>query len=133
MGYPTITSENLLDELRAMFPEIEDSYQKELKEWDGESPGNYNVVAFVFKPYLRKELEKGEISEFLQRFASFLERVCSSGDTEVINVMWLKFFKLLLGQPTYLHLLWPILGSETRANIKDAATRWNRSENIPVL
>ena len=28
MGYVTITSENLLDELRAMFPEIEDSYQE---------------------------------------------------------------------------------------------------------
>jgi hypothetical protein len=127
-----IDENNLIAQLRAAFPEIEDRYQEELRSWAEESPGNYNIVGFVFKPYLKQELAKGEINDFLQRFGAFLEKVCTSGNSEAINVVWLKLFKLLLAQPDKLKLLWPILGPATKANIEDAAARWGVIRNLPI-
>jgi hypothetical protein len=127
-----IDEHNLIEQLRAAFPEIEERYRKELQAWKNESPGNYNILGFVFKPYLKEELAKGELTDFLQRLAKFMERVCTSGDVEAINVIWLKLFKLLLAQPEKLKLLWPVLGPATKSNIEDAARRWGLIGNLPV-
>lgn len=132
MTEPIISQRNLIEQFRIAFPEIEERYQKELQASGNEPLGNYNMVGFVFKPYLNKELAKGELTDFLQRLAKFMERVCTSGDIEAINVIWLKLFKLLLAQPKTLKLLWPVLGPATRANIEDAARRWRLIGNLPV-
>ena len=124
---------DLIGELRTTFPEIENRYQEELRSWEGETPGDYNVVGFVFKPFLRTELEKGTVSDFLRRLTGFLEEVCTSGDIEAINVIWLKLFKLLLAQPADLNRLWPLLGPATRLNLEDAASRWDMKRNLPVV
>jgi len=132
MTEATINQRNLVEQLRIAFPEIEERYQKELQAWENDPPGDYNIVGFVFKPYLKEELAKGELTDFLQRLAKFMERVCTSGDVEAINVIWLKLFKLLLAEPEKLKLLWPVLGSATKANIEDAARRWRLIGNLPV-
>ena|ERR1035441_4195072 len=133
MTEPIIINEhNLIEQLRATFPEMEQRYQKELQSLAGEPPGIYNIVGFVFKPYLVEELAKGEMNDFLHRAADFMERVCTSGDIEAINVIWLKLFKLLLAQPQSLKLLWPFLGPATKANLEDAARRWSLIGNLPV-
>jgi hypothetical protein len=128
-----ITAQNLVDELRLAFPEIEDRYQNERNSWGNEPPGNYNIFGFVFKPLLREELAKCESEEFMRRLCSFMERVCASSDVEAINVIWLKIFKLLLHAPETVKLLWPLLGPNTRLNIEDAAARWGMICNLPVL
>jgi hypothetical protein len=128
-----ITSQNLIDELRRAFPEIEDRYQEEIRSWNGESPGNYNIFAFVFKPFIHEELAKGNNSDFLGRFCGFLERVCTSDDKEAINVIWLKIFKLLLADPSTVKQLWPLLGSATKANLADAALRWGLVRSVPAV
>jgi hypothetical protein len=127
-----IDEHNLIDQLRAVFPEIEERYRKELQAWKDEPPGNYNILGFVFKPYLKEELAKGELTDFLERLAKFMERVCTSGDVEAINVIWLKLFKLFLAQPEKLKLLWPVLGPATKSNIEDAARRWGLVGNLPL-
>jgi hypothetical protein len=127
-----IDEHNFIEQLREAFPEIEERYQKELQAWKGETPGNYNILGTVFKPYIKEELAKGELTDFLQRLARFMERVCTSGDVEVINVIWLKLFKLLLAEPENLKLLWPVLGPSTKANIEDAARRWKLIRNLPM-
>jgi hypothetical protein len=128
-----ITSQNLIDELRMAFPEIETRYQEEVLSWNGESPGNYNIFAFVFKPFIKEELAKENSSDFLGRFCEFLERVCSSDDKEAINVIWLKIFKLLLADPSTVKRLWPLLGSTTKANLADAALRWGQVQSVPAV
>lgn len=127
-----IDEHNLIDQLCAVFPEIEERYRKELQDWKDEPPGNYNILGFVFKPYLKEELAKGELTDFLERLAKFMERVCTSGDIEAINVIWLKLFKLFLAQPEKLKLLWPVLGPATKSNIQDAARRWGLIGNLPM-
>jgi hypothetical protein len=123
---------DLIGELRATFPEIENRYQEEIRSWQGKMPGDSNVVAFVLKPFLRTELEKGIVSDFLLRLAKFMEDVFASGDIDAINVIWLKLFKLLLAQPADLNRIWPFLGPETRLNLEDAASRWDMRRNLPV-
>jgi hypothetical protein len=44
-----IDEHNLIDQLCAVFPEIEERYRKELQDWKDEPPGNYNILGFVFK------------------------------------------------------------------------------------
>jgi hypothetical protein len=132
MTLDPINEHNLVDQLRVAFPEIEDRYQKELQAWKNELPGNYNTLGTVFKPYLKEELAKAEPTDFLQRLATFMERVCTSGNIEAINVIWLKIFKLLLAEPGKLKLLWPFLGPATKSNIEDAARRWELIGNLPV-
>jgi hypothetical protein len=127
-----ITAQNLVEQLRLAFPEIEDRYQEELRSWNGEFPGNYNVFAFVFKPFLKAELARENNDDFLVRFCGFMEQVCTSHDKEAINVLWLKIFKLLLADSSKVKRLWPFLGAATKANLADAALRWGMVRSVPA-
>jgi hypothetical protein len=127
-----ITAQNLVERLRLAFPEIEDRYQEELRSWNGESPGNYNVFAFVFKPFLQAELARENNNDFLVRFCEFMEQVCTSQDKEAVNVLWLKIFKLLLADAATVKRLWPFMGASTKANLADAALRWGMVRSVPA-
>jgi hypothetical protein len=121
-----VNERNLIEALRRAFPELEARYETEVGFWNGErTPSNYDFVGFVFKPEFRQELEKGTVTDFLSRSAEFIERVCETGDPEAINVIWIKIFEWLLPRPEKLKLLWPVLGEKTKAEIEDAASRWN--------
>jgi hypothetical protein len=126
-----ITEQNLIQQLRALLPELEDSYQQKLKLNEGEISNNYEFVAVIYKPILKRELSQGVLSDFLKRSALMMENVCESGDVEALNVIWVKIFEWLIREPEKLKLLWPILGNHTKAAIKDAAKRWKFSYNLP--
>lgn len=132
MSSVEITSQNLVEQLRLAFPEIEDRYLEELRSWNGEFPGNYNVFAFVFKPFLQTELAREHNDDFLVRFCGFMEQVCTSQDKEAINVLWLKIFKLLLADAATVKRLWPFMGASTKANLADAALRWGMVRSVPA-
>jgi len=53
-------------------------------------------------------------------------------DAEAVNVVRIKLFEWLLAHPTELRLLWPGLGPETRAALRDAAKRWNSLGALPA-
>ena len=123
-----INEKNLIEKLREAFPELEHRYRERVDDYKGERvPSNYTVVGFVLQPQLEEEVAKGERSDFLRRAALFIERVCSSGDPEAINVIWIKIFEWLIFRPKELRVMWPILGPATKENIKDAASRWSKA------
>lgn len=123
-----INGRNLIDQLRAAFPELEGRYEERVTFWGREqSPSNYDVLGSVFRPKVRQELEKGERTDFLRRAATFIERVCTSGDAEAINVVWIEVFEWLIFRRKELELLWPALGPMTKAAIRDAAQRWSKA------
>lgn len=134
-----INEQNLIEQLRAAFPELEGRYEERAVFWGPEqSPSNYDVLGSVFKPKFIQEIEKGEITDFLRRSATFMERVCASGDDEAINVVWIKVFEWLIFRRKELKLVWPEFGPLTKANIRDAARRWSKAgryfghtENLP--
>jgi hypothetical protein len=53
-----------------------------------------------------------------------MERVCTTGDPDAVNVIWIKIIEGPLPTPEKLMLLWPILGENTQATVRDAAARW---------
>jgi len=139
-----VNNKNLLVHLLSAFPELQESYQVEFQEWSrDEPPGNYIIVGTVFTPRFEQDIATGRLTDFLRRSAEFFERVCTSGDDEAVNVIWIRVFERLIFQPTGLKLLWPILGTETKKRIRDAAQRWSEaaryfghteglaSENLP--
>jgi hypothetical protein len=124
-----ISEHNLIEEIRAHFPELEKSYQEELRKWDGQEgmPSNYIVVANVFQPRFAHELADRRPTEVLERCADFIEKVCTDGDVAAINVIWVKVFEWLIFRPSELKFIWPLLGPVTRANIREAALRWSEA------
>ena len=128
----TINETNLLDALRRALPELEQSYQDTMRSWSLDTtPGIYTMIGETLVPRLQEELEKGQVNDFLRRCALFLESVCSSGSEEAINVIWIRVFEGLIYSKRNLKLLWPILGPETKRNIRDAARR--RSDAARML
>src|SRR4051812_13178390 len=89
---------NLIAEIRALFPELEESYQREVDKWKGEDgfPTNYIVVGNVLQPLFIREIERGEMTNFLRRCAAFMESVCIGGDVEAVNVIWVRIFEWLI-------------------------------------
>jgi hypothetical protein len=86
---PQITENNLIDEMRTAFPELEDAYQQIVEKMGSDPPGRYTIVGETLAASIRRELSAGEITEFLRRSAVFMERVSVSGD-EVINIIWIN-------------------------------------------
>lgn len=124
----SITSDNLVHHLRDTFPDLEDCYRKRVDFWkDKGEPSNYDVIGSVLRPKLKEELSKREQTEFLKRTAAFVERVCSSGDLEAINVIWIEIFEWLIFRPEELSIMWRVMGPATKRNIKDAAQRWSKA------
>lgn len=124
-----IDSQNLIAQIRRWFPELEGSYQQEAEKWKGDEgfPSNYLVVGDVLQPHFMREIEQREITDFLRRCATFFESVCLTGDVEAINVIWVRIFEWLIFHPRELETIWPLLGSATRANIREAARRWSEA------
>ena len=121
-----IDETNLVYALRQALPELEQAYQDTITNWSLDTPpGNYTLIDETLAPRLLEELEKDQISDFLMRCALFLERVCTCGNDEAINVIWIRVFERLIYNKRDLQLLWPILGPETKRMIRDAAHRWS--------
>jgi hypothetical protein len=139
MSESSINADNLIEELRVALPELEEAYQQELRKWKGKEylATNYIIVGSVLQPYFQRAIAVVE-TDSLRRCAVFMERVCRDGDTEAINVIWVRVFEWLIFRPQELKLVWPFLGPATRENIKDAAQRWSsakrfygQTENLP--
>jgi hypothetical protein len=129
-----IDSANLEREFVLAFPDLSEKYQEKLKTFGrekGEELGNYGVFGFVLEPRLKEEVARGVHTKFLERVATFIEKVCRSGDLEAINVLWLEVFRLLLDEPDGLKLLWPMLGDCSKKEIGMAAKKWGKKASLP--
>jgi hypothetical protein len=122
---------NLEREFVLAFPDLSEKYQEQRQIFGREKElGNYGVFAFVLKPRLKEEFARGVRTEFLERVATFVEKVCTSGDLEAINVLWLEVFRLLLDEPDSLNLLWPMLGDCGKKEIGMAAKKWGKTASL---
>ncbi|MFI5095815.1 MAG: hypothetical protein ACHQIK_20500 [Candidatus Acidiferrales bacterium] len=130
-GSGKITALNLVGKLLTAFPELEGRYVEEVKSYYG-LPGNYWVIAVILKPVLTEQISKKDGADFVHRIAQFFELVCTSGDNEAVNVLWIEIFEWLVhSHAGELQFLWPILGPSTKAVIKEVAFRRKETENLP--
>jgi hypothetical protein len=130
-GSGKITALNLVGKLLTAFPELEKQYVQGVKSYYG-VPGNYWVIAVILKPILTDQISKKDGADCVRRIAQFFEQVCTSGDNEAVNVLWIEIFEWLVhSQAGELKFLWPILGPSTKAKIKEVAFRRRETENLP--
>ena len=94
-----INQGNLVEHVRDTFPEMEESIRKTKLLYGGDKPGNYLVFGTVLRPYFEEELAKRQITDFLIRLATFMERVCESGDAEAINVVGIEILSISITHP----------------------------------
>jgi len=127
-----ITALNLVGKLLTAFPELEKTYVEEVKSYYG-LPGNYWVFAVILKPVLTVQIAMKDSADFVRRIAQFFEQVCTSGDNEAVNVLWIEVFEWFVHSQTgELKFLWPTLGPSTKAVIKEVAVRRRETENLPI-
>jgi hypothetical protein len=130
-GSGKITALNLVGKFLIAFPELEKPYVDKVKSYYG-LPGNYWVFAVILKPVLSEQIAKKEGADFVRRISSYIEQVCTSGDNEAVNVLWIEIFEWLVhSQAGELKFLWPILGPSTKALIREIAFRRRETENLP--
>src|SRR5208337_4790621 len=111
ISYPEV-----LTELLSALPEIRPRYEKDawlLSDWQG-APTLYSVFGLVLKPFLTEALDLNKDSSLLTRIFEFLERMASSRDTEVINLLGVGIFEDLVCHPNQLATAWKYMGPETR-------------------
>ncbi len=117
---------NFTQHFLSAFPELKHSHAKESKDYadDGKTLGHYMATSLL-NPRLEESVD------FLHRLAAFMEKVCDSEDDVAVNAIWIELFMPLTDQPDRLKLLWPILGSNTRRNITEAAKKLRREKGLP--
>jgi hypothetical protein len=120
-----ITAATIVQEGLERFPEARVQYDSIIEEWNGKSPGLYNIYMDVFRPLLISGLELRD-DKLIARFGVFFEEIFTSSDAEAQNIIWLKFFKWLFVRETELDRFLPFCG----AAMRDAASRWNISSSI---
>lgn len=81
-----LTYQNVDKEMVESFPELQDAYSKELKFWEGETPGQYNIFGFVFMPFVIG-LMNFKQPKLLERIFSFVERMATSEDKKVVELV----------------------------------------------
>ncbi len=119
----TISEANLVPQLLLMFPELEERCRQEFAIRAADSTANCDIVRFVFVAAMDSELKKGQITQFLERCAEFIERVCSQGDRQSNYVICHEVLTPLLRHEKRLDLLWRSLGPATQRCLEAAAVQ----------
>lgn len=124
---------NVDKELLAAVPQLEERYKEEA-QWQhdvGGKPGQYDVVCFVLKPFLRELLDRDESLNLLQRLFDFFEQMARSSDIQVPNLLQVGIFESLVGEPKRLVTAWKFMGPETKKIARNTARIWRCEENLP--
>jgi hypothetical protein len=102
-------------QLLGALPELQERYDNQaslLADRQGR-PGQYLVIEFVLNPLLRETLGLDTDPALLTRIFEFLERMASSRNTEVANVLQVGIFENLVGYPDRFSAAWTYMGPET--------------------
>lgn len=120
------------DALLSALPELQERYKRELSWWQGpEPPGQYIVFGSVVKPALRDLLVSNRDLSLLKRVFDFFEKMASSPDIQVPNLLQVEIFEWLVGEPIKLAAAWKLAGPETKRIARDTARIRRCERNLP--
>jgi hypothetical protein len=106
-------------------PELVESLDRELEVW-GEDIGLHILFGMVVNPYLISKLQRGEESGPVKRIFEFLERMASSGDDKLANVVATTICERLGDDPIILERARGLMGPQTRHLCNAIETFWGR-------
>lgn len=116
---------SIIEALRASVPELGDLLDDQLEVW-GEDIGLHVIFGVVVNPYLISNLERDEESASVKRVFEFLERMASSGDDELANVVATGVCERLGDDPVILARARGLMGPRTRDLCDAIEAFWGR-------
>ena len=121
------------ERLLLSIPELKPLYDKDA-EWQakvGGRPGQYDVVCYVLKPFLKQLLDSDNDSDLLKRIFVFFEEMARSSDLQVVNLLQVGIFEGLIGERDRLAAAWKYMGEETKAVARRTARTLRFEQNLP--
>lgn len=127
LRYPEVHSSLLV-----ALPEIREEYKKKAWLVEGEGdPRQYLVIELVLNPVLRELLDTNRDRTLLGRIFEFLERMATSSDPEVVNLLGVGVFERMVNEPTRISVAWRHMGVESRKLARRVARGLLREQNLP--
>ena len=123
MAADRIAYEGLHQTFLEAFPEFTEPHKLEFDYWDDwkEPPGIYLVLGVVVFPRLVKLLDIGTNVHLVRRLFEFFERMATSDDRNVVDVLGLEVIQKLVHDPDRLRKAWPHMGVRTRDLTRESA------------
>jgi hypothetical protein len=114
------------------FPELRDRMEGTFGSYydlKSELPGAYPVFEDVFWDFVVERLAKDDSEHFVERAFSFCERMASSPDIEVVNLLWIAVVEPPVSNANEVQRAWKYIGPKTRTLAREIARRrgWNSS------
>ena len=119
-------------QLQAAIPELNDRFEKE--SWvinHRRGPRQYLVIELVLNPLLRELLDSNHEPALLKRIFEFFERMATSSDPEVPNLLAVGVFERLVNQPARMSVAWRYMGNESKKLAREVARGLLREQNLP--
>lgn len=118
--------QNLIQQLLHTFPELTSSYNEYMEWWDGEDPGLHNLMGDVLGPYMRESLELDTDPKLIKRIFAFLERMATSPDEAVVNVLMVTLLERLGDDKKLLERAYAYMSPYTREASDEIEQYWGR-------
>ena len=110
------------DRLLEAVPELSDLYRTERERWGAETPPPHVVFEDLLDPLIRKALAAGD-SRILERVFDFLERLSSSNDPQLHDLVAVAVCERLSEDPVEVARLRRYMGRRTRAILRQVLGR----------
>ncbi len=107
-----MTSDTLVDNLLDNIPELKSMYNKEM-EWWNEFPGNHIVFGDLIIPFLIDSIDSEININIVKRIFRFFERMATSQDKDVKNVLVVTILESLGDSKEILKKAKNYMGTET--------------------
>jgi hypothetical protein len=111
--------------LMIKFPELCDGMKSAYGSYydsTSEHPGAYPIFEDVFWDFLVELLSTNANEHVLERAFSFCERMASSRDTEVVNLLWIAIPEALAYDANELRTAWKYMGPKTQVLAREIAS-----------
>jgi hypothetical protein len=116
------------------FPELRDRMQSTFGSYydlTSEFPEAYPVFEDVFWDFVVESLSKDDSEQLLERAFLFCERMASSRDLEVVNLLWIAIIEPLVSDAYEVQQAWKYIGPKTRILAREVAGRGGWESNLP--
>jgi hypothetical protein len=117
------------------FPELTNRMENTFGSYydlKSEVPQAYPVFEDVFWEFVVEKLLDGDNDELLERAFLFCERMASSEDVQVVNLLWIAILVPLVHNPDQIRRAWKSMGHNTRTVARNIARQRGWEKNLPA-
>jgi hypothetical protein len=124
-----LTYDNIIDKFLEAFPELKETAADTMEKWHSEPDGEplrYVFTAYVINRILFRELATMKNTVFLKRIFQFFERMASSTDDEVRDLLAYGTLEHFGDDETVLKNARSLMGVNTLLLSHESETNWGK-------